>query len=139
MPDGTQHNLTAITAVDEAHSFAEYDAIKAALQIYIDSAKPGDGALARSAFFDHAHIVGSVEGTYYEMDPEAFGEAVSAGGAAPDVKSHIAWINVSGPAAAASVEFLNWGGMRYTDFFVLYKKDGTWKISSKVYDSHAKN
>lgn len=82
MLDGTQNSLTTITAVDEAHSFAEYDAIKAALQIYIDAAKPGDGALSKSAFYDHAHIVGPVEGTYYEMGPETFGGAVSAGGPA---------------------------------------------------------
>lgn len=139
MPDGTQNTLTTLTAADEVKSFAEYDAIKAALQIYIDSAKSGDGALSRSAFMDHAHIVGSIGGTYYDMDADTFGGAVTDTGPAPDVKSHIAWINVSGPAAAARVEFLNWAGMRYTDFFVLYKKDDVWKISSKVYDSHAKN
>ncbi|MEP3277621.1 MAG: nuclear transport factor 2 family protein [Stappiaceae bacterium] len=132
-------NPTHINEADEAHSFAEYQAIAAALKPYIDAAKTGDGKLSRSAFFDHAHIVGSIEGTYYDMDAETFAGAVSEGGPAPDVQSHIAWINVSGPAAAARVEFLNWGGMRYTDFFVLYKKDGVWKISSKVYDSHSKN
>ena len=131
--------LTQINEADESHSFAEYKAIEAALKPYIDAAKSGDGALSRSAFLDHAHIVGSIEGTYYDMNADTFGGAVSEGGPAPDVQSHIAWINVSGPAAAARVEFLNWGGMRYTDFFVLYKKDGVWKISSKVYDSHTKN
>ncbi|MEO9824643.1 MAG: nuclear transport factor 2 family protein [Paracoccaceae bacterium] len=132
-------NLTQITAADEAQSFAEYKAIEAALKPYIDAAKTGDGALSRSAFLDHAHVVGSVEGVFYDMDADTFASAVAEGGPAPDVQRHIAWINVSGPAAAARVEFLNWGGMRYTDFFVLYKRDGVWKISSKVYDSHAKN
>lgn len=73
------------------------------------------------------------------MDADSFAGALSEGGSASDVQSHIAWINVSGPAAAARVEFLNWSGMRYTDFFVIYKTDSVWKISSKVYDSHSKN
>ena len=131
--------LTQINSADEAHSFAEYKAIQAALKPYIDAAETGDGALSRGVFLDHAHVVGSIDGTYYDMDADTFAGAVTEGGPAPDVQSHIAWVNISGPAAAARVEFQNWGGMRYTDFFVLYKKDGVWKISGKVFDSHAKN
>lgn len=125
------------TAEDEAQSFAEYEAVKAALQPYIDSAKSGDGTLARSAFFDHAHIVGSIQGEFYNMNADAFGEAVSSGGPSPEVRHHVAWIDVSGSSAAAKLEFINWSGLRFTDFLVLYKRDGAWKISGKVYDSHA--
>ncbi len=139
MPDGIQTDLTQITAADEAHSFAEYAAIKAAIKIYLDAAKLGDGALSRSAFYDHAYVVGSIAGETFEMDADTFGGAVTEGGASENIQHHIAWINISGPAAAARVEILDWSGMRYTDFFVLYEKDGTWKISSKVFDSHAKN
>ncbi|WP_298821494.1 nuclear transport factor 2 family protein [uncultured Roseibium sp.] len=135
-------NTTALSVentADEAQSFSEYKAIEKALKPYIDAAKKGDGALARTGFFDHAHIVGSIGGTVYNMDADTFADAVSEGGPAPDVQHHIAWINVSGPAAAARVEFIHWGENRFTDFFVLYKKDGEWKISGKVYDSHSKN
>lgn len=130
---------STISAADEAHSFAEYQAITNALQPYINAARLGDGPLSRTAFLDHAHIVGSVDGTFYDMDADTFAGAVTEQGAAPDVQHHIAWINVSGPAAAARVEFIHWGENRFTDFFVLYKKDGEWKISGKVYDSHSKN
>ena len=139
MPDGTQTNVTQVSAADEVHSFNEYKAIEAAIKIYTDSAETGDGVLSRKAFYDHAYIVGSIEGTTFEMDADTFAGAVTDGGAAANIEHRIVWINVSGPAAAARVEFLDWNGMRYTDFFVLYKKDGTWKISSKVFDSHAKN
>lgn len=124
---------------DEAKSFAEYKAVETALQPYIEAATTGDGALIRSAFFDHAHIVGSVGGEFYNMDADAFKGAVDEGGPSPEVQHHIAWINISGPAAAARVEFINWQGTRFTDFFVLYKHGGQWKISGKVYDSHANN
>ncbi|WP_299297244.1 nuclear transport factor 2 family protein [uncultured Tateyamaria sp.] len=131
--------LSIENTTDEAHSFDEYKAIELALKPYIESAKSGDGALARTAFLDHAYIVGSIDGEHYNMDADTFAGAVTGGGPAPDVQHHIAWINVSGPAAAARVEFIHWGEHRFTDFFVLYKQDGAWKISGKVYDSHSKN
>ncbi|MFK7970334.1 MAG: nuclear transport factor 2 family protein [Bacteroidia bacterium] len=123
----------------DTQSFTQYQEVVKALQPYIESAASGDGKLSRSAFYDHAHIVGSIDGGYANMDADQFGEAVSAGGSSSELQSHIAWIDISGPAAAAKVEFLNWGGLRFTDFFVLYKHDGEWKISGKVYDSHSRN
>jgi len=139
MLDETNQNISPVTEADEAHSFAEYEAIKNALKPYIDGAKAGDGSLSVDTFLDHAHVVGSLGGTYYEMDRDTFTGVVTAGGAAPDLQYHIAWINVSGPAAAARVDFIHWGENRFTDFFVLFKKDGVWKISGKVFDSHSKN
>ena len=131
--------ITKETVQDEAQNFNAYKEVEKALQPYIESARSGDGKLSRSAFFDHAHIVGSIEGNYYNMDADTFGDAVRQGGPSENVQSHIAWIDISGPAAAAKVEFIDWNGLRFTDFFVLYKKDGQWKISGKVYDSHSKN
>lgn len=139
MPDRAQTNLSQVTASDEVHSFGEYKAIEAAIKIYTDAAETGDGTLSRKAFYDHAYVVGSIDGTTFEMDADTFAGAVTEGGPATNIQHRIVWINISGPAAAARVEILDWNGMRYTDFFVLYKQDGTWKISSKVFDSHAKN
>ena len=55
------------------------------------------------------------------------------------VSHHVAWIDISGPSAAAKLEFVNWLGFRFTDYLVLYKGENGWKISGKVYDSHAQN
>jgi hypothetical protein len=124
---------------NEAESFKEYEAVAEALRPYIEAAKSGDGASGRTAFFDHAHIVGSVNGEFSNMDADAFKDAISSMGASKDVQHRIVSIDVSGPAAAARVEFFNWGGFRFTDFFVLCKHNGQWKISGKVYDSHSNN
>jgi len=126
-------------AAQDKKSFDEYQAVVKALQPYIESAKTGDGKLSRSAFYEHAHIVGSVDGEVYNMTADQFGDVVTSDGPSKDVEHHIAWIDISGPAAAAKVEFQDWGGFRFTDFFVLYKEDGEWKISGKVYDSHSRN
>ncbi|MBS9464027.1 nuclear transport factor 2 family protein [Flagellimonas sp. 389] len=125
--------------VQEKQSFDAYKEVAKALQPYIESAKTGDGKLSRSAFYAHAHVVGSVDGEVYNVTADQFEGIVDEGGPSENVGHHIAWIDISGPAAAAKVEFYDWGGFRFTDFFVLYKKDGKWKISGKVYDSHSRN
>ncbi len=140
--DGVSNNTknkVIMNVQDEKQSFNEIKEVAKALEPYITSARTGDGKLSRSAFFDHAHIVGSIAGTHYNMTADEFGGAVTQGGPSEKVQHHIAWIDISGPAAAAKVEFIDWSGLRFTDFFVLYKKDGEWKISGKVYDSHANN
>jgi hypothetical protein len=128
-----------ITKTDESHNFEEYKAVIKALQPYIKSATTGDGKMIRTAFYEHAHIVGSIGGAFYNADLDTFEQSVTEGGESPEVQHQIAWIDISGPAAAAKVEFINWGGYRFTDFFVLYKHEGQWKISGKVYDSHSNN
>lgn len=120
-------------------SFDAYQEVVKALHPYIQSAKTGDGKLSRSAFYAHAHVVGSVDGTVYDLTADQFEGIVDEGGPSENVRHHIAWIDISGPAAAAKVEFYDWSGFRFTDFFVLYKKNGKWKISGKVYDSHSRN
>lgn len=123
----------------EIQSFREREAIAAALQPYIDSARTGNGSGARSSWFDHAHVVGSLDGQAINLNADEFAALIDQVGGSPEVEAHIASIDYQGNAASARVEFLNWGGARYTDFFVLYKKDGEWKISGKVYDSHSRN
>ncbi|TRX54322.1 nuclear transport factor 2 family protein [Fulvivirga sp. M361] len=127
------------TQINEVKSFNEYQEVAKSLRPYIDAAKSGDGKLSRSAFYDHAHIVGSIGGQFENNTADEFAKAVSSLGESPNIQHHIAWIDISGPAAAAKVEFLDWKGFRFTDFFVLYKKDGQWKISGKTYDSHSQN
>ncbi len=132
-------HMSKTTRTDESNSFDEYNEIVEALQPYIQSAKTGDGNHIRTAFYNHAHIVGSINGSFSNLNADEFKDAVNEGGQSPAVESHIAWIDVSGPAASAKVEFKNWLGFRFTDFFVLYKHEGEWKISGKVYDSHSQN
>lgn len=129
----------AKTKKDETQSFSEYQQVEAALKPYIESAKSGDGELSRTAFYDHAYIVGSIGGQFSALSADEFASEVNSTGKSENIQHHIAWIDISGPAAAAKVEFIDWAGLRFTDFFVLYKKDGQWKISGKTYDSHSNN
>jgi len=130
---------TPLISADEKSSFDEYGAIAAALQPYIDSASTGDGAGMRRVWFDHARIVGTLDGQPMNMDPDAFCKLIDEAGGSPEAQARIVSIDCAGNAASARVEFLGWAGARFTDFFVLSKRDGEWKISGKVFDAHGRN
>ncbi len=128
----------AMTTADEAASYAEFDAIAAPLQRYIDGARAGDTALLRSAFLDGADIRGSYGGKPVDWTLQAFCDLIEKHGPAADLTARIVTIEWQGTAAMARLEALNWRGTRYTDFFVLRKIDGDWRISSKVFFAHAR-
>lgn len=117
-------------------NFAEYKAITHALQSYVDSAKTGDASLVQNAFYDHAKIAGSMDGNFAVMSADDFKQVIDENPGSPNIEHHIAWIDISGPAAAVKIEFVDWLGFRFTDFLLLHKSDGQWKISGKVFDSH---
>lgn len=127
------------TKAKDRQSFNEYQAIVKAIQPYIDGARTGDGNLSSSVFYEHAHILGSIDGQVSNQEKSQFAASVNSLGAAENIQHHIAWIDISGPAAAAKIEFQDWLGFRFTDFFVLFKKDGEWKVSGKTFDSHSRN
>jgi len=129
--------MSVITAEDETASFAAAEAIAATIQLYIDAARAGDGAAMRKPFLDTARIQGTFRGKPIDYTLDAFCEAVGKA-AASDVKSRIAAIDIEGTAASARVESENWRGTRYTDFFVLLKRDSEWQIASKVFFAHSR-
>lgn len=123
----------------DRQSFDEYAAVQLALQPYIDGPYSGDGEGQRQVWMDHARIVGSLDGQFMALTVDEFIAAVTEQGPAPNVKHRIVDIDIAGNAATARVEFIDWHGLRFTDFFVLIKQDGDWKISGKVFDSHSRN
>lgn len=124
---------------NERASFLEHDAVAAVLQLYIDAARSGDGTSLRGLWFDHARIVGPKDGKLVNLDPDAFCRWVDSEGGSANVQARIASIQICGRAASARVEFLDWHGARFTDFFVLLKHNSHWLISGKVFDSHSRN
>jgi hypothetical protein len=113
-------------------------AIAETLQRYIDGARTGGIDLLRSAFTDGARVSGSYGGKPVSWSLDEFCAAVAKGGAAPDLEARVVSIEHSGGAAMGRLEALNWRGTRYTDFFVLVKRDEGWRIDSKVFFAHAR-
>jgi hypothetical protein len=103
---------------------------------YIDGARIGDPALMQSAFIPEAKVRGSYGGKPVDWTLQEFCELIAKGGPAPDLEARISAVEVSGTAAMARLEAVNWRGTRYTDFFVLLRRNGEWRIASKVFFAH---
>jgi len=123
---------------DETASFAVTGAIADTLQRYIDGARTGDIALLRSAFAEGARVSGSYGGKPVTWSLGEFCDAVAKGGPAPGLQARIVAIETAGAAAMARLEALDWRGTRYTDFFVMIRREGDWRIDSKVFHAHAR-
>ena len=127
--------MTTPTKTQERESFDAYSAVVNALQPYIEGARSGDLTLLRGAFADHANIAGIYGGELMASAADSVLEWPAQ--PSPDVKVHIAALDVSGTAAYAKLEIIDWMGMRFTDFLLLVRIDGEWKISAKLSDSHS--
>lgn len=120
-------------------SFREYQAIEEAFKSYLGSAKTGDASELTSDWYEHAHVVGSVDGQAINITRDQAIESIGSMGTSPNVESKFVWIDVQGNAAAVRIDSINWAGFSFTDYFVLYKTDGKWKVSGKVFDAHERN
>ncbi|MEM8813608.1 MAG: nuclear transport factor 2 family protein [Pseudomonadota bacterium] len=127
-----------ITAEEHA-SFDEHDEVAEALNRYIDAARTGDAGLMRDVWFDHARVVGSIGGNPVNLTAKDFCDMVDGRDGSPDLKARIASIDISGDAAVARIEFDGLAGKRFTDFMILYRREGVWRISGKVYDAHSQS
>ena len=103
-----------------------------------DGARTGDIALLRSAFAEGARVSGSYGGKPVTWSLEEFCEAVAKGGPAPGLQTRIVAIEAAGAAAMARLEALDWRGTRYTDFFVMVRREDGWRIDSKVFHAHTR-
>jgi len=115
---------------------AEYAAIAALVQHYIDGARTGSGATMKKAFRDEAWIMGAMADAPFIAPIQELFDRVDKRGAAPELKAHIASIDIAQTAATVRLELDQWSGRRFTDLFTLVKVDGTWKIANKVFYLH---
>jgi len=125
--------MTTTTSV----SVADIDAIKAALQIYLDAARSGSGADMRRAFWPQATIFGYVGAELPFNGPiEPLFTWTQGNGPSENVQGRITCIDVIGKIAHARIEAENWAGAKFTDFMLLLNIDGAWKILNKVFHLH---
>lgn len=129
----------AASVAGQQDQLADHAAVEAVLQAYIALAQTGRAVGLRDRWLNEARITGSVDGTVASLTPEQLIGWGEGNGASPQLQVAISGIEIAGTAASARVEFANWAGFRFTDFFVLFKDTGGWKIVGKVYDTHERN
>ena len=115
----------------------DYDAIKAAIQHYIDGAIAGKGDLMRPAFHVDATIFGFVGPDLFAGPIQGLYEWNDSNGPAAGLVARIVSIDLVETVASVRVESDNWTGHRFTDFFNLLKLDGQWKVMNKVFHLHS--
>jgi hypothetical protein len=115
---------------------AEEPGVRGAVQQYFRAHATADSALMRTAFLPTAHIEGIREGAFVSWTVADYSSRFTGRPAADEAsrKRTIDRVEVSGTAAIASATLVH-GATTFTDYFVLLKVNGAWKIANKVYSS----
>ena len=116
----------------------EYEEIAIVMQVYLDAAEKGDGAICKDVFHPAATMFGLKGGELVITPIAGLFDRITQIGASPQIRGQITSIDVSGSIATARVESDNWADTRYTDMFTLLKTGQGWKIMNKVFHIHQK-
>jgi hypothetical protein len=111
-------------------------AVRAVVDQYFKGHATGSGEEMRKAFLPTAHIEGNREGKFVSWTVDQYVGNFRGKPAADEAsrKRTIDSVDVSGTAAMAKATLVH-GATTFTDYFVLLKVDGEWKIANKVYAS----
>jgi hypothetical protein len=117
----------------------EEQGVRTAIGQYFEGHATGDAAHFRRAFLPTAHIEGNRQGKFTSWTLEEYCANFDGRPAADEAtrKRSIDLVDVSGDSAVARAT-LDHGAIVFTDYFVLLKVDGAWKIANKVYHGHRK-
>jgi hypothetical protein len=126
--------LTLATAAQAPAPASDEAGVRAAITRYLQGHATGDASHMRTAFLPTAHIEGVREGRFTSWTLEEYCSRFT-GKPAPDEparKRTIDAVDVNGTAAMGRATLVH-GETTFTDYFVLLKVDGEWKIANKTY------
>jgi hypothetical protein len=129
----------SMPGVASAQQADEHAAARKPLEAYLQGHASGDGASMRRAFLPTAHIEGIRDGKLLSWTADEY-IAGFKGTPPKDEAQRKRWIDsidISGNAAMARVT-LDYPNGRFTDYFVLLKVNGEWKIANKVWTRQPK-
>ena len=131
--------LMLAAGASPAQEPAEEALARKPLEAYMQGHATGDAAHIRAAFLPTARIDGLRDGKPVSRTAEEFAAGFSGKPADDEAlrKRRIDRIELQGNAGMAQVT-LDYPTVTFTDYFVLLKVDGEWKIASKVYDAARK-
>lgn len=115
---------------------SDYEAVVSTVEKYTQACAEGKSEIMKSAFTDNALMYGYLNGEYYHGSIEALYGAVDAFGPAPGTRTRIDVLSIEGTAATVRVTLEDWHGLAFTDFHILIKENGQWKILAKVFHQY---
>lgn len=115
-------------------SGADEEGVRSTIESYLRGHATGDPLHMRRAFLPTARIEGIREGQITSWTLDAYCDLFPGQPAADEAsrQRHIDMIEVSGTAAIVKATLVH-GDVTFTDYFILLKVDGDWKIANKVY------
>ena len=125
--------LCLLLVQNASPQLADRQAIQSTLHAYANGRNFGDTALLRSSFFDFADLrfIDTRSGNVTILTVPDYLTRFKPGEKL-NCTAHIEYIHISGTAAQAKI-VLTYPDREFADYFNLLKKDGQWKIASKIY------
>lgn len=130
--------LASMSAIAAEAKDPEVAAIEATIGKYFQAHATGDGAFIREAFHPEGKMMWVKDAKLASRTAEEFASGFS-GKAAPDEaqrKRTIESIDRTGHVAIAKIT-LDYPAVKFTDYFMLAKTDGQWRIIAKGYHREA--
>lgn len=126
--------IALLTVAPPAPQATDDAGVREALNHYFQGHATGDAAHMRLAFLPTAHIEGVRDGKFLSRTLDEYCGGFTGTPAADEAtrRRTIDEVSISGTAASARATLVH-GTTTFTDYFVLLKVDGAWKIANKVY------
>lgn len=120
----------------EPRQAGEEAAVRAVINQYFKGHSTARSDEMSKAFLPSAHIEGIRDGVFTSWTASEYSGRFTGRPAADEAsrKRTIDLVSLSGTAAMASATLVH-GATTFTDYFVLLKVNGDWKIANKVYSS----
>jgi hypothetical protein len=128
--------MLLVPAVLVAQTSDDDKAVRAVINQYFRGHATADPSEMRKAFHPTAHIEGIREGKFVSWTAEQYASGFSGKPAADEAsrKRTIDSVDISGTAAMVRATLVH-GATTFTDYFVMLKVNGEWKVANKVYSS----
>ena len=117
-------------------SVKDYEAVKKALNNYLEAGRKADSRILKSSVYKDAIMYSADEGKLDGGSINSLFEYLDNNPPATELEADITSVDVAGNIAYAKVESDKWHGARYTDMFLLVKENNEWKILTKVFHTH---
>lgn len=123
--------IAAVAASSTVSAADDHAEIKVVIQKYFDGTSQGRPELVEAAFLPSLEVQWLGENGELRRRPaHEYIENIKPGTFVPRV-GRVVSIDVTDAAAAVKAEIL-WNERLYTDYMLLLKVDGTWRISNKI-------
>lgn len=115
----------------------EFNKVAFIAEKFIEAVKNGNSKIVKPYFYEKASFFGQLnEKEYQSGSIQGFYDTIDKmGSIKEDYIARVDVLNIEKTVAVVRVIEDNWHGYKFTDFLIMNKINGEWKIVAKVYDT----